>query len=92
MIKILFISVAQAPLDWSYNLRLWGPVDSDWDRTLICPACSFILPSAPKSSAWLPLDSFTGPSFTGTAGKTAMKSPQLISRKWRNSVDAKFVS
>ena len=55
-------------------------------------ACSFILPSAPKSLAWLPLDSFTGPSFTGTAGKTAMKSPQLISRKWRNGVDAKFVS
>ena len=39
-----------------------------------------------------PRQLYGGRALRGTAGKTAMKSPQLISRKWRNGVDAKFVS
>ena len=63
--------------------------------SLICPAEHAPLFYHRPPNPWLgsPSTALRGQSFTGrTAGKSAMKSPQLISRKWRNGVDAKFVS
>ena len=72
-------------------------------RCILVAALSLMCPAGRRAplfyhrppNPWLgsPSTALRGPSFTGrTAGKTAMKSPRLISRKWRNGVDAKFVS
>ena len=52
-------------------------------------ACSFILPSAPKSLAWLPLDSFTGAELYGEDRrkkcneKSAANFEKMEKRRWR---------